>query len=368
MLKTLSSTALSYREVLLNLPPSIRYFVLSAISLIVLSIFFMVVLYLRRWWMLKRIKNQKEYRFRFQYFIYDALVESSQKGELSTSDLILKKFQQNELDTPMKRQLMTDLIMELKRSFNGNSARQFESLYIRLELHQDSIAKLSSRNYVRRLRGIRELSDLYPECPQLERLLENCPKNLSPLMADEISIAALRSASPKALISLLQQQGPMSEWLQIQLHHQLTLMPTDQRPDLAEWLQVEEPAALRFAIRMIAEFRQENAREKLIQLLHHTDHEVKKETLLALETLDAREACSTLFHLLDTEDEQLKVATIRAIGKLGSVFHANLLKPLQLQSSPKVAEAARQAVEMIQSMHSLTLSITDIHSTDNIKP
>lgn len=338
---------MAHWDSLKDFPAEVRYFMLTAMLLILLSTMLIIVLYSRRWYLLSREKKEKELKFRFQYFIYDALVESSKQEVLSSTDLIVNKFKRHELNSPLEKQLMIDLMIELKKSFSGNSKKQFHHLYLCLGLHHESISKLSSRNISQKIKGIRELSEIGYNCPELEIAFKEWQTSPYTLLADEVKIAAIRSSSVFMLSFLSKQKEPLSDWLQIQLRYHLKALPDDKVPAFLHWLNVQEFSSIKFILEMIAFFKQEDAIEYITPLLHHADDPVKIEAVKALESLEARKQTGALFNLLDTDNELLKIRAIRAIGTLGHAFHANLLRPLLLQKSPEVSKAAEQAIAMI---------------------
>lgn len=341
------SDIMSYWDILGKYPTEIVYFILIAILLITLSIMTMMILYARRWYLVLREQRHATLRFRYQYFIYDALVESSKEEVLSSTTLIVNKFKKNELKNREQKQLMIDLLIELKKSFSGDAKRQFQQLYVCLGLQQESIAKLKSKHILQKIKGVRELSEIGCHCPELEKAFVEWQTVPQTLLADEVKLAAVRMSSPHMLSFLPQQQSTISEWLQIQLRYHLEALPPEAIPNFSRWLNVSEPSAIVFILRMMAFFKQNDVLEDIAALLYHLDDEVKAEAVSTLEALEAQQYLSSIFNLLDSNNEWLKIKAIHAIGKLGQVFHANLLKPLLQQQSPGICEAARLATAEI---------------------
>lgn len=339
----------------------VKYFILIALFLVLLSIILIIVLYSRRWYLVSREKKQAVLKFRFQYFIYDALVESSRQEVLSSTDLIVNKFKRHELNSQLEKQLMIELMIELKKNFSGNSKKQFHHLYICLGLHNESIAKLSSRSITQKIKGIRELSEIGYNCPELEIAFKEWQTSPHTLLADEVKIAAIRSGSAHMLSFISQQKEPLSDWLQIQLRYHLKALSPEKVPLFHHWLNVEEPSSIKLILQMISIFKQQEAIELIPPFLHHTNHEVKIEAVKTLEILEARKQTGALFNLLDTDYELLKIIAIQAIGKLGHIFHANLLRPLLVQQSPEVSKAAEGAISMIHARSSLHKVLAKSH-------
>lgn len=342
----LSATILSQYG-LADLPTEARYFVVAAVVMLALSILAMLSLYLRRWWMNKLEKKKADIKFRYQYFIYDALVGKRNHEDMPSVELIINRFRKEEMDSPLKKQIMTDLLIELKRSFNGASARQFINLYKGLGLQDHGIAKLQKRSGISRVGGIRELSELAPDCPQLVQAIDKWQHSANRYVADEARLAAVRTQASSMFAFLDTIDQPAEAWLQIKLHRLLQNIPEEERPLLAQWLKLENPFALRLMLRLITELRQQESAQEVTSLLNAADDEVKKEALHCLSTLEVHEASSKIFNLLDTENEQLKVAAVQTIGQLGTGYHAHLLRPLLQADSPVVREATLQAISSI---------------------
>lgn len=348
MQHTLQPAIVLFSYDLNQLPTEAQYFVIAALVMLMLSMLFMLMLYIRRWWMNARDKKKADLRFSYQYFIYDTLVGKRGKEPMPSVELLINRFRQEELNTSLKKQVMIDLLIELKRSFSGESARQFTRLYTGLELQNFSIAKLNKRDRISKIQALRELSELNHGCPSLEWAIKKWQLSEDTLLADEARLAAVRAGSPQMLQFLDRLQEPAGEWLQIQLHHLLTIMPEAERPRLSQWLQTDNPYTLSLVLRLIILLKQENDMEKVISLLHHPDDEVKREALNCLLVFEVRSASSTIFHLLDLNNEELQVAAVHAIGKLGNRFHAELLTPLLRRNSVALSEAAHQAISRIE--------------------
>jgi hypothetical protein len=308
----------------------------------------MVILYLRRWWMNKLEKKKADIKFRYQYFIYDALVGKRNNEEMPSVEMIINRFRREELNSTLERQMMIDLLVELKRSFKGASAMQFVKLYQSFGLQKQSIAKFRKRNNISRIQGMRELSELAPDSKQLSEAIDRWQHSANQYLADEARLAAVRTRASSMFAFLDTMEKPAEEWLEIKLYRQLQSMSEEERPLLAPWLKSENPFALRLILRLIGALRQQASVQEVMSKLNFQDDEVKKEALHCLSLLEAREACSQIFNLLDTQNEQLKVVAIQTIGQLGTGYHAHLLRPLLQAESQVISETTIQAISSIK--------------------
>jgi len=343
-----------YWYALYFLPTEVRFFIQAAMALLLCSACLMITLYLRRWYLNAKENKQKDLKFRFQYFIYDALVESSKQEVLSSTAMIVRKFKQHELNSAMEKQLMINLMIELKKNFSGNAKKQFEHLYVCLGLHHISVAKLRSSNIQERIKGIRELSEMNYQCEALERALTEWQLSPHEQLADEVKIAAIKCQSSHMLSFLNNQDTPLSDWLQIQLRYHLEALPAEQRPNFSQWLNAPSPSAIVFVLQMIVLFQQKGCVKQISQLLHHSSDTVKSAAIGALEQLEAREEAGALFNVLDTNNTELKIEALHAIGLLGQLFHAKLLNPLLQHPSAKIKRASQRAISRINARNTST--------------
>jgi len=274
---------------------------------------------------------------------------------MASVEMIINRFRHEKLQTRLEKQVMIDLLIDLKKSFSGESAQQFGQLYRGLALHALSTAKLNRRDRLSKIKGLRELSELSPDCEQLSWAIKEWQSSDDTLLADEARLAAVRAGSPQMFDFLRDLNKPAGDWLQIQLHYLLSVMDEASQPDLSKWLQGENPYALQLVLRLITLLHQPTELEKVVPLLHHQDDATKRATLRFLENFEAREACSTIFHLLDAQDEKLQIAAVNTIGKLGNHYHAELLRPLLKRDSYALREATQQAIISIEQQESTRL-------------
>jgi HEAT repeat protein len=106
---------------------------------------------------------------------------------------------------------------------------------------------------------------------------------------------------------------------------------------------------------MIGIFNQAEAGSAVAGLLKHSSFQVKLNAIQTLTKLEAGEYINRLFNMIDIQDDNIKVATIKAFEKLGSEYHKNLLKPFLLDNSYQVRLAAAKALKGTRINHNKLL-------------
>ncbi|MFP4090581.1 MAG: HEAT repeat domain-containing protein [Cyclobacteriaceae bacterium] len=339
-----------YIQPLLSLPDSeVACYLAFALLLVLLSLGLIITLYLHRAHSLSREQKYRELRFRYQYFIYDALVEGQAGGSQDTAQQrIIARFRDEELTSPLRKQVMIDLMIELKKSFTGKASWQFIELYYSLGLVNFSKAKLKKRSWQAKASGLRELSEMNCTDAEINALIIRWQKHKNACMAEEARIAAIRMHTFASLSFLDQHREILLPIQQLRLQHYLTSLPKEQLPDFTRWLSSTNESVVLFSLHMIVKLEQTTSYEKITSLFRHPSHQVKMEAIEAVKHLNISTATGKLFDIFDYNDEVLKVAALEAIGKLGSTFHASLLQPLAVHAAPPVRTSAARAIQDIK--------------------
>jgi hypothetical protein len=329
--------------------PAVGAYMLFALCLLMISVLLLIVAYAHRARSLQREQRYRELRFKYQYFIYDALVEG-QSGDvqLGTQERIIARFKDDELTSAIRQQVMTNLLIELKKSFSGRAARQFEELYYALGLVHFSKTKLQKRDWQQKAAGLRELSEMQCTDPEVIQIVSRWQAHEQPLLAEEARIAAIRIKFVSLLELLDRQKEELLPMQALRMQHHFASLPEEEMPDFSRWLQSENESIVLFALKMIEEQQQATAYGEIPKLFAHSSERLVTRAIEAAGRLEVKSAVPALFNLLDHENEQIRIASLRAIGALGTQYHAELLQPIARHAAPCQRTAAASAIHHIR--------------------
>lgn len=307
------------------------------------TVIFMLAIYLKRNIRLARSQKIKDYQFKYQLLIYEAIIESQ---EIKTSEhvaVVADKFRNHGLKSKLSKQALIELMISLKKSFSGQFERQLNQLYRELGLHEISLRKVKKGKWSEKAQGIRELAAMNYQEAWLEIAKLHCSCNQ--VLAQEAQMASIKLAEGKPLYFLDNYSKPLSLWQQINFYQYLLKVDRSLLPSFQRWLTSTNESVVVFSLKMIGIFNQAEAAPAVAGLLKHSSFQVKLNAIQTLTKLEAGDYINRLFNMIDIQDDNIKVATIKAFEKLGSEYHKKLLKPFLLDNSYQVRLAAAKALK-----------------------
>ena len=305
-------------------------------------IILMLTIYISRNLRVARTKKVKDYQFKYQLLIYEALIEGQEAKSSAGVSAIAEKFIKYGLKSRLSKQALIDLMISLKKSFSGEFETQLDQIYKELNLHEVSLRKVKQGSWSEKATGIRELAAMNYREAWLEIAKLHYHRN--PVLAEESQMASIRLAEGKPLYFLDNYSKPLSLWQQINFYQYLLKVDKTLLPDFQRWLGASNESVVLFSLKMIGIFKQAMAAPAVASLLKHSSFQVKLCAIQALIKLEAHDYMHELVSMLDIQDDNIKVYTIIAIGKLGNSYHKNLIKPFLSDPSYQVRLAAAKAL------------------------
>ena len=253
------------------------------------------------------------------------------------------------------RQVLIDQMIDVSANLKGDAGEKLCQLYRRLNLHHDSIRNAHSRKWHIKVKAFKELAfmNIRDANDEIYKALNSKNEVLS--MEAQIALVRLDEGNPFNFLHHLSR--PFSLWEQITLH-ELLIQHNLPIPDFREWIDSPNPTVVMFALRMIREFKQNQAEPEVIKALSHPEFRVKNlaievigdlnmlsglpymknmynfegynnclEILKSMSKMPDPSMLGFLKSILDTEDNvQLQIEATRAIENMGEVGVSALVK------------------------------------------
>ncbi len=199
--------------------------------------------------------------------------------------------------SPKQKQYILDEIISYLNSLKGNYKLVLFAFYYKLKLQEISNKKIHSRNTVRIIKGIRELSnvDIYIPWNDIIHLLQ---KN-DPLIREELFYSLAKQSPEKLLHFLEHRHYYISQWDEINIHAAYKKLENGKLPQFSKWFFSYNQRLALFAIKMTGEFQQQSSFADIPVLLAKTKNPLK--ILAAIEVvgkMGAAELSNTLLHTL----------------------------------------------------------------------
>jgi len=312
-----------------RLPVAI-YAILFFVVLMILVLSFVLSLRTRR----RRI-DRKRQQLKDEY--QDSITEFLFTETDTVPDSLLKQ------DTPVKKQILIDEIMQLYTNLAGEIAEKLRKLYLDAGLDNESVRKARSPQWHIRAKGFRELAEMNVQTvtDEIEKCL-NCPNEILRMEA-QLAMIRLNTQDPFIFLDKLKQ--PFTSWEQLHVYEIIQRYQIA-TPDFSRWLDSPNESIIIFSVRMIRAFRQESAFPKLSPLLQHSSYEIREETYITLGELGNPEALDLLKDRFRHEGETGKIEILKAIGKIPDDSNIEFLKGVLEPRSDLSLEAAEALVQI----------------------
>ncbi|MEM8966791.1 MAG: HEAT repeat domain-containing protein [Bacteroidota bacterium] len=310
-----------------------------------------LVLYIHRALAMARKKKVDDLQFRYQYLLYDALVESqSENASDNFLETVLQLFQQEKKRSgSLNQQVLTDIILNLKKSLTGAAQDQLLELAYALGLPEYAQKKLRQQSFNIRTQGLHEVTAMQINSTEIRNEIEVLQQVDTSPINQEVILALTKLESAPNLGFLNKLTTPLSEWLQIRLHHHLRSLERHQLPDFSQWLDSTNESVVLFALRMTAEFKQYAASQKVLNQLNGSLVPILIETIKTVTKLKLEEAIPSLTNLIQHENTDVQLASLEAVGELGNSQQLATLSSLHEHPNYWVRRATATAVTQLES-------------------
>src|SRR5664280_879538 len=289
------------------------YFLIAAIIIsIVTMIILLIIILLNR----KRMEKEEQLH---QYLMekYQSLIINYLFGSATPEEFLLIA------SDSYRRHVLIDQIIDVSINLKGKEIEKLFDLYKLLGLARDSIKKAQSRQWHKKIKGIRELA--YMNIKDANDILYNALNSSNEILRMEAQIALVRLNDDNPFEFLSHLTSHFSLWEQITLH-ELIIHHNIPLPSFQKWLTSPNPTVVTFALRMIREFKQKESEANVLETLFHTDPSVR---ILAVEVagdLDMRSTLETMKHMYKYQEYKICLAIIKSMRKMPHVTMTGFLK------------------------------------------
>lgn len=274
----------------------------------------------------KLLNKRKQLRDKYKPLFTRILFEDD---SLLLDPGLLSHFDKEDLEKVRHREILSDEIIHLHENFTGEAASRLELLFVKAGFHLDSIEKTRNRRWHIAAKGMRELAlmNVKESFSDLTGFLNH--KNDILRMEARITMMKLSSDEPLSFLDKIKE--PLSAWDMANIHSMLSKMPEQMIPDFSIWLNSPNKSVVQFCILMIGAFRQQDSAGVLIHMLDHEDEKVKLSVIKALRELNAYAAEQKLVNMYPVESDEIKFEIVKALESIGKESTAALMEKILKQ-------------------------------------
>ncbi|MDX9930456.1 MAG: HEAT repeat domain-containing protein, partial [Bacteroidales bacterium] len=244
-----------------------------------------------------------------------------------------------------RRQVLVDQMIDVSVNLKGDAEAKLRKLYIKLGLDHDSVMKAHSRKWHKKIKGFRELA--FMNIRDGNDVIYGALNSHNEILRMEAQIALVRLSDDNPFEFLHHLQRPFSLWEQITLH-ELLVQHDMKVPEFRQWLHSPNYTIIMFALRMVREFRQQDAEEDVRKVLAHDNAGVRNLAIQVAGDMNFRSTLEILKRMYKNEDYNNCLEILRSIGKMPDEVMMGFLKlVLDKEDDVQLQIEATKAIENI---------------------
>jgi hypothetical protein len=288
--------------------------------------------------LLNRTRMEREQKLR-QFLLekYQSLIVEYLYGD-TVSDEFLKI-----ASDMFRRQVLIDQIIDVSVNLKGDSEEKLSNLYNKLGLRHDSIRKAYSRKWHFKVKGFRELA--FMNIRDANEEIYKALNSANEILRMEAQIALVRLSGENPFLFLSHLRRPFSIYEQITLH-ELLVQHNLPVPAFREWLDSPNSTVVMFALRMVREFKQQDAEEEVRNVLSHPENRVKHLAIEVAGDLNMRSSLEIMKKMYKNEVYNNCIEILRSMGKMPDPLMLGFLKlVLDKEDDVQLQIEATRAIE-----------------------
>ncbi|MEP2237718.1 MAG: hypothetical protein ABJI22_05100, partial [Maribacter sp.] len=308
---------------------NLEYLWWLTILFFVLAVIYFVGVFVIRNRITSKNSRTKDKKVEFSPMINEFLFyEDSNTKEEKMNYLNLKVQIRELIKNNFDRDVLTEVILDLRKDLSGSSQSVLIDLYQDLGLHNDAYEKLRSGKWQVVSSGILELTTM--EVEDSYGLIIKFINHRQSTIRKQAEIAVVNLKEEGIKYFLDNTKYKIAEWQQLKLLDVLRHKPNYTPPQFALWLTSTNTHVVLFSLRLIKYYNQNEAEQSIITLLKHKKREIQAEAIECIKGFHFVNALLTLKLVYTKASHDIKIAILDAIGELGTTAEVPFLENLQL--------------------------------------
>jgi hypothetical protein len=257
----------------------------------------------------KMIREEK--RKQFMREEYQTMLVNYLFAKEKSEDIILRFKQVT--STKAYRRILIDQMIDLSITLTGLEKERLKELYVTLRLDKDSHRKAFHRKWHIKAKGFRELAfmDIHSANEEIIHCLSS--KNDILRMEAQFAMVRLNPDNSFGFLDFLEKRFTL--WEQLNVYETITFHHLE-LPNFEKWLLSKNKSVVLFALRMISVFKQTSTYNTLIQLLTHSDAEIRHQAITVIGNLKLVEALPHLKRIYKNETYGNCIAIIQTNSRI----------------------------------------------------
>ncbi len=253
--------------------------------------------------------------------------EDDDSKEEKTDYIKLKIEIRHLLKDDFNRQVLAEILLDLRKDVTGDTQRRLFNLYKNLELHKDAYQKLKSWKWHVVSKGILELTQMQVE--ESYNLITKFINDKRVTIRKQAEIATVSLKHEGINFFLDTTRYRISEWQQLKLLDVIRNLEDFQPPRFKVWLTSSNRHVVLFALRLIKYYNQNDVKPSLIELAKHKNNKIKDEAINCIKEFNVSEALDTLQTVFWKSTPHIKISILDTIAAIGNEDNVEFLQLIE---------------------------------------
>jgi len=245
------------------------------------------------------------------------------------------------------RKVLTKELLAAKQNMSGTAASNLRSLYRQLGLDADAVRMINSRSWYLKASGIQQL-EIMDLIDYKDKILKYTNDKRG-LVRVEAQNAIVKFNGFEGLHFLDHATYQISEWQQIKLLEELSRLPVENFPGIITWLSSENDSVVNFALKLARKYNRFELYGEVFSCLKHLNPKVREQAISTLKELQTENTANHLVEIYSDEIHRNKIAIIKALEDVGTNQEITFLLGLLDSDNNEVKIAAAHALASISS-------------------
>ncbi|MBT8321089.1 MAG: HEAT repeat domain-containing protein, partial [Eudoraea sp.] len=242
----------------------------------------------------------------------------------------------------LTREVLSEILRDLKKDVSGSARQELLNLYSDLGLQENAIQRLKSRRWEVLSRAILELTEM--EVSGAYSLIKRHINHRSSIVRKQAQIATVSLTNEGIAYFLDSNRHPISEWQQLKLLDVIRHLEGFEAPKFKNWLTSKNADAVLFALRLIKYYKQNDAIKAIITLVNHRNQQIKIEAIQCIREFFIQEAKEALKKAFPKGNEEVKLLILDTLGLIGDNTDINYLQNIVNKSTTHTISSKASSV------------------------
>lgn len=269
-------------------------------------------------------------------------------------------------DNRWAREALIDRLIHYRNNVGGAMGEQLRNLYIQLDLDKDSLKKMKSHKWDKKVQALAELTNMNMSIADVTILPLTNSNNRELRAAARHAYIKLSKNEPFKFFDVVTE--PLLLWDQVELFKIISTTERIAIPNFAQWITYStNKTIVSFCLKLVVHYTQLSAVHAVIKLLDTKDHYLRADAINCLGKLKIEDVQDQLIHMYNSQPLNCRLETLKALGRISSGKHVDFLRQEFLHSTDFEVRkhAAKSLIKNAWAAKGLIQELIDTATSEN---